>query len=199
MLSILRGLFGQPDVQEAAVRRALAEHSCLHLGCGPNLRAGWANVDMEERAGVIAWDLRQPLPCEPGSIAFIFAEHFIEHVDFNEARRALREWAGLLKPGGVLRLSTPNLAFLIAEYQVGRKEEWSDMGWRPSTPCRMVNEGMREWGHQFLYDAPELELALRESGFSHVVPCRWRESQHAALQGAESRPWHHELIYEATP
>jgi len=181
----------------APVRAALAAHSRLHLGCGGNVMPGWANVDAEGGPGVIAWDLRKPLPAADATFDYVFSEHFIEHVTRDEALRLLRECVRVLKPGGVLRTSTPDLRKLIEEYQAGRLDEWRDMQWLPGTPCKLLNEGMRLWGHQFVYDEPELRLLLAEAGFAAVERVTWRESGHEALRAIECRPLHAEIIVEA--
>jgi hypothetical protein len=62
----------------------------------------------------------------------------------------------------------------------------------------MVNEGMRSWGHTFLYDEPELVSALNEVGFAHVVRVQWQQSSHADMTGLERRSFHGDLILEAT-
>jgi hypothetical protein len=97
-----------------------------------------------------------------------------------------------------MRISTPDLRRFIDEYLDGHTSEFADVGWEPETPCRMVNEGLRLWGHQFVYDAAELEVLLRRCGFSSIVRTGWRESRHEALRGLEARPFHGELIFEAT-
>lgn len=187
-----------PPDAAAPVRAALAGHTRLHLGCGRNVIAGWANVDAEGGEGVIAWDLRRPLPAADASFDYVFSEHFIEHVTRDEALRLLRECMRVLKPGGVLRTTTPDLRKLVAEYLAGRLDEWRNVEWLPATPCRLLNEGMRSWGHQFVYDEPELRLLLAEAGFADVERVAWRESGRPALRALECRPFHDEIIVEAS-
>jgi predicted SAM-dependent methyltransferase len=160
---------------------------------------GWVNIDVDERdnVNVYAWDLRCGLPFVNESIEAIFAEHFIEHVTLEEAQTLAQECKRVLEPGGVLRLSTPDLAFLVDEYQAKRIDEWTDMRWEPNTPCQMLNEAMRLWGHLFVYDRAEISDLLRRAGFQVVYDVAWRESAHPILQGVESRPYHHEIIVEA--
>jgi predicted SAM-dependent methyltransferase len=62
----------------------------------------------------------------------------------------------------------------------------------------MLNEGLREWGHQFVYDACELGRLLEEAGFREVTQVAWRESTTPALRNLECRPFHGEIICEAT-
>lgn len=160
--------------------------------------AGWANVDLEGVAPVIEWDLTRPLPVAAGGFDCIYSEHFIEHIRLDEARALVAECHRLLKPDGTLRLSTPSLQKLVDEYGASRLDEWQDMGWTPASPCQLLNEGLRLWGHQFVYDLPELRRLLTDAGFRVVEQASWRESRHPALAGLESRPYHQELIVEAT-
>jgi ribosomal protein L11 methylase PrmA len=76
------------------------------------------------------------------------------------------------------------------------KDEWGEL-WQPDTLCLMMNEGMRSWGHQFVYDAEELVRILVEAGFNSISFQDYRKSQDKVLCGLESRPFHNELIIEA--
>lgn len=169
----------------------------LHLGCGSNLLPGWLNVDLNDLDGVFRHDLTRPLPFPTGAVEFVYSEHFIEHITRDQALSLLKECGRVLKPGGILRLSTPNLKKLVDEYLARRISEWEDVDWRPATPCRLVNEGLRLWGHQFVYDDDELTLLLHEAGFRHVDAVAWGESRHPELRGLECRPFHGEIIVEA--
>jgi predicted SAM-dependent methyltransferase len=169
----------------------------LHLGSGRYIFDGWTNVDIDPGIGGICWDLERVLPLPTGSIQFIFTEHFIEHISREQCLALLTECRRVLKRDGVLRASTPNLHFLIQQYDEDRLSEWHDVGWRPATACAMVNEGLHNWGHRFLYDESELALLLREAGFTRVDAVKWRESSYEALRDLERRPFHNELIFEA--
>jgi predicted SAM-dependent methyltransferase len=178
-------------------RRQLRHYDRLHLACGKHILPGWANIDQIKAPDVIQHDLTRPLPVPQGSISLIFAEHFIEHIRRDQAVHLVRECYRMLKPGGVLRVSTPDLKKLISEYLAQRTDEWRDVNWLPNSPCQMVNEGMRLWGHQFVYDEKELASVLREGGFTQLRTARWRESEHPELNGLECRPFHDEIIMEA--
>jgi predicted SAM-dependent methyltransferase len=169
----------------------------LHLGCGSNHFDGWANIDFFGPQGTIKWNLTKPLPAKSASIRFIYAEHFIEHLTRREGAALLRNCFELLTRGGVIRISTPNLEFLVQQYRLGRTVEWRDVGWSPMSPAQMLNESFREWGHQFVYDANELLCALREAGFENPSIVGWRESRYLELRGRERRPCHGDLIVEA--
>jgi predicted SAM-dependent methyltransferase len=166
----------------------------LHLGSGSRICEGWTNVDLNPGPGGFLWDLTGSLPVASGSIRYIFTEHFIEHITRTQALALMTECRRVLEDDGVLRVSTPDLRFLVEQYGEARIVEWCDVGWSPPTPCAMVNEALRLWGHKFIYDKPELILLLRDAGFTRIEAAAWHQSRHAALRCLEGRPFHNELI-----
>lgn len=182
--------------QTSQQRQAIAAYTRLHLACGTNIMNGWANIDLSGNKEVIYWDLTRPLPVDSGSMELVYCEHFIEHISREQARNLLAECHRVLKPGGVLRVSTPSLRKLIEEYLSGELSEWSDVGWKPATPCQMMNEGFRLWGHQFIYDADELKRIFEEAGWHNLTQVEWGKSAHQGLNALECRPFHGEIIME---
>ena len=92
----------------------------LHIGCGPNRKEGWLNTDVlplrlpwrQGYDGEKAWDfpldITQPLPFPDNSLDIIFGEEVIEHIEYFQAVRFFAEARRVLKPGGVLKLTTPS-------------------------------------------------------------------------------------------
>jgi predicted SAM-dependent methyltransferase len=171
----------------------------LHLGCGSIIKPGWINIDIERGPGIDkVHDLTKPLDfIASGAVDYIYSEHFIEHLERHQGEGLLRDCRRMLKPAGVVRISCPNLYTLVNDYMNQKIDRWAE-GWMPETPCRMINEGMRLWGHKFLYDLPELDSLLRGLGFAHVTPCQYGQSSHDALKGLETRPNCDEIFIEAT-
>lgn len=169
----------------------------LHLGCGSVYLDGWVNIDLDSDVADIQHDLRNPLPFDDGSVDYIFAEHFIEHLTQAEAKVLLAECHRVLKDNGTIRLTTPSLYVLLTNYLKGDLNEWQEY-WMPPTKAHMVNEGMRSWGHCFVYDADELVRFLNECNFNKLKFEGWRESDIEAFVGIENRNFHKELIIEAT-
>lgn len=167
----------------------------LHLGCGDRILEGWVNIDIDSPAADHQMDLRDPLPYGDDSVQFIYNEHFIEHVTRPEALAFLKECKRVLRPDGVLRLSTPDLRYAAISYLSENIYEWGDL-FQPGTAARMLNEALRSWGHQFVYDRPELCLLLNEAGFSAPSFKEWGKSDYPELQNRETRPFHRELIVE---
>ena len=85
----------------------------LHIG-GREPRAGWEifNVIAEPQVDHVgnAIDLSR---FADHTFCELYASHVLEHFDYNgELLAALKEWRRVLTPGGVLRLSVPDLDIL---------------------------------------------------------------------------------------
>lgn len=186
-------------------RRAAAEpggapRARLHIGCGQQSLPGWINIDNQGLPGVDqVLDVRRGLPFR--GVAAIYAEHFLEHLSLDEGLAFLRECRRVLLPDGVLRLSTPNLDWVLTTHY----------RWRDVTPedrredCMRLNRAFHGWGHQFLYNAPMLESAIRAAGFARVAAHAYGRSDTPGLEGLERHEtWDdspdlpHVLIVEAS-
>ena len=163
----------------------------LHLGCGPNRLDGWVNVDIDP-----AWkpdvihDLSTGLPAESDSVDLIYSEHFLEHIPLAAGQRLLAHCHRALRPGGRVRIAMPDLAAVVEAY----RGDWRDQDWLKDpayasidTACHMLNYGLREWGHQYVYDAEDLRLRLEQAGFTGITQCQWNDSSHPDLRGLETR------------
>jgi hypothetical protein len=63
----------------------------LNIGCGPNRKQGWINIDLSSEAD-LSLDMRERIPFDDGSAMIIYSEHFFEHLDYpNDAKHFLRE------------------------------------------------------------------------------------------------------------
>lgn len=169
----------------------------LHLACGTAYLQGWCNIDLDAHAADLHCDLRNPLPFLSNSVDYIFCEHFFEHIDKADGVRFLHECKRVLKPKGRLRISTPNLHYMVQMYLENKIDAWANVQWLPATRCDMINEGMRSWGHIYLYDQEELALAFAAAGFDTLQWQSWHQSTDVNLQNLEYRPFHQELIAEA--
>ena len=193
----LRNAFSElrVEVGQLSTARKIQAFDKLQLGAGPNPLPGWGNVDLIGEN--LRWDLTRPLPLKSRSIKFVYSEHFIEHVTRDQAVMILTNCRKAMVSGGVIRLSTPDLKKLVSDYLEGHLIRMEHGEWYPKTLCGMVNEGVRDWGHQFIYDEPELRAVLEESGFTQIERVRWGESRHPELSGLETRPDFADLIVEA--
>lgn len=153
----------------------------VHVGSGPVLLEGWINVDKRRYRGVDrVRDVTKGLPFK--DLEFIFAEHFIEHLRYEDAMKFLRECRRALRDDGVLRLSTPNIDWVwLTQYHLG---QWASDA-EAVRDCFWLNKAFHGWGHQFLYNDQTLRACLYDAGFANVERCAYGESRHEALRGLE--------------
>lgn len=149
----------------------------LHLGCGGRRVSGWLNVDVA--ASDFDVDLTSRLPWRAGSFDAIVSQHFIEHLElFSELLPLFQELRRVLRPGGEIWLSCPDMEKVCRSYLDGRVTELvNDRGGRGdlshsaegAPPPQIVNDLFHQWGeHKNLFDYELLEWALANSGFTEI-------------------------------
>jgi predicted SAM-dependent methyltransferase len=153
----------------------------LHLGSGQSPLPGWINIDLQPLPGVDrVLDVRRGLPFE--NVAAIYGEHFLEHLELEEGLACLVECRRVLAADGILRVSTPNLDWVLAShYRYGR---WTAED-EAVSDCFRMNRAFHGWGHRFLYNRQTLAAAFRAAGFSTITMHRYGESDVPELAGLE--------------
>jgi len=90
----------------------------MHWGCGTKGKAGWINVDILKGPGVdVACDIFDGLPLGDESLNYIVGIHALNEIPYPDVVLALKELHRVLKIGGVLRLSVPDLEKNIHAFQ----------------------------------------------------------------------------------
>jgi predicted SAM-dependent methyltransferase len=166
----------------------------LHLGAADKILAGWLNSDLEPGLSkCIFLDATRTFPFPDASFDYVFCEHFVEHIDPQDAATCFREVFRCLKPGGVFRIATPNLQKYANLFQDTLNPEQEEFLGRFGSffkldhvsPCVALNHIFYNWGHRFLYTQDELFAALTRAGFAQVISVSVGESQYPALRGIE--------------
>ncbi len=150
----------------------------LNLGCWPYLMEGWLNTDLYGNKDLTPLDMTQRFPINDSTFDYVFSEHTIEHFTLKEGLNILKECYRILKPGGKIRLATPDLKFLIDLYGSKKSElqkeyvNWATDEFLRSSNFKgdvyVINNFVRSWGHQFIYDYKSLKNSLLTSGFIKI-------------------------------
>lgn len=186
MLGTRRKLNGRPssDLFAADGRKLV-----LHVGCGPpgedNLherfrRPEWRelrlDIDPEMTPDLVGdiVDMEDVVPSE--SVDAVWSSHNIEHVFAHEVPRVFGEFLRVLRPGGFLLVTTPDLQRAAERIASGRLEDplyEAEAG--PITPLDMVyghgqeiSRGFHFMAHRTGYTTGTLERKLRDAGFADV-------------------------------
>jgi predicted SAM-dependent methyltransferase len=177
--------------------RSSRDFAGLQIGAGPHQLSGWLKTDLAPTNLMTAYlDAAKRFPVADETFDCVVAEHIIEHISYDEALRMLRECHRVLKKGGVVRISTPDIELthrlmhrpLAPELQ--HYVSWSNGAFgHPDdidSAIHVVNRLQHEWGHQFLYDADTLTGAFRRAGFADTTRCKPGMSDHSALVNVDS-------------
>jgi predicted SAM-dependent methyltransferase len=182
-----------PFTRELVARLGLSGINC---GCGRGLEPGWLNTDLvriQERDGreseldrlarvdeqlyFLRHDATEPYPLEDECFDWAYSEHFFEHLKLEEGIAWLAEMRRVLRPGGLVRITTPNLTLFVQAYldpehpfneqnrELLLKTAWFKERGVPDRPAWMLNNIFLGWGHRWIYDFDELKHALVTAGF----------------------------------
>ncbi len=168
----------------------------LQIGAGPSFTDGWLVTDIEPprlKVGYLDATKRYPFPS--ASFDYIHTEHMIEHVPYQGGAAMLKECRRILKPGGLIRVATPDVKVLLDLYykrddaMATRYVKWITDRRLPDVPgynpLFVINNAVRAWGHQFFYDAALLTDTLTRAGFVDVRQYRPGVSDDPMLKGIE--------------
>lgn len=176
----------------------------LQLGAGQNLLPGWFNTDYFPRANIFFVDVTKTFPIPSDSFNFVFTEHHIEHISYKDAVLMLKESFRVLKPGGVIKITTPDLKKSLASYFNDDlyHEEFKNhskniiySGFHNAIhyvpvddyfKAHEINDMFYNYEHKFIYDYESLKRVLENAGFLNVKDCSLENSKHDELLGIET-------------
>lgn len=169
----------------------------LHIGCGGNILGDWLNSDfLPHPYRILHLDATKTLPFPSETFDYIFSEHTIEHISYVDGLFMLTECHRVLKNNGKIRISTPNIQFLIDLYTEDKSElqneyiKWSTDNYIKAAPYYyetfVLNTFVREWGHLFIYDERILRSSMEKAGFTKIHRCELRESEEELLRNLEN-------------
>jgi len=160
----------------------------LHVGCGNILLRGWLNITFEPREeyGIIRkkgealwlnYNLLKKWPFVDRSIQFVAGSHCIEHLDLNGGIFFFKEAYRVMREGGVLRISCPDLRTYAENYIKNNREFFDDPFIREActfknalTPGEIFAAKAYDSGgaHKWFYDFDSLKHLMELAGFRRI-------------------------------
>jgi predicted SAM-dependent methyltransferase len=195
------------------VRKYLAgtDEPALHIGCGGEIQPGWLNVDRYNAAADTYLDARNRFPFKDDSFTLIFTEHMLEHLQIDKVQQFLGEVLRVLKPGGVCRITCPDLHLFASNYLVHnddffekvmqgiehKRSKRPDLAWVVRTHGAVFMTGVvKEFhGHRWMYDYATLEACLREVGFEKIAQRSFQVSGNTRLANMDNPDREFETLY----
>jgi predicted SAM-dependent methyltransferase len=185
-------------IRGSQIKVYLRSHRIRKLQIGTSFTPldGWLNTDLIlEIPGVVYLDATRRFPFDDNTFDYIASEHMIEHIDYAGGLAMLHESFRVLKPGGKIRIATPDLRViteLCSSEKTDIQDEYIDTITNTLFPevveCKdvfVVNNAFRFWGHQFLYDPETLKVALARCGFEDFIDCKPGSSDDPHLHDIE--------------
>ena len=144
----------------------------LHLGCGDRYLPGFIRIDIRKLPDVDYVASADNLEMfKNNSVNLVYACHLLEHFKRNQIDKVLKEWRRVLKPGGILRLATPDFEQLVKVY-------------RRTKDLKLIlgplvgRQDYPENTHYIVFDFPALSQALKKAGFKRIRRYDWRKTTH---------------------
>lgn len=135
----------------------------LHIGCGKRELPGYVHIDGADFPHIEYHDVMK-LPYEDNSVAEIYSAHLINYFDRLEIQQVLDEWYRVLKPGGTLRIATPDFQKIAGLYLQGL-----DLFNFTGLLFGRMKLGDGYIYHKQAYDFEDLKFMLGLSKFKDVV------------------------------
>jgi predicted SAM-dependent methyltransferase len=180
------------------IQEYLGTHAApkLQIGAGPHSLPGWLNSDIVPEKGQVYLDAIRPFPLPSASFQCVFAEQLIEHLSYEGASVMFRESHRILRPGGRIRIVTPDLSTLVAMFKkpmdpaarhfMDAQIAWTGLNTNPTAECFILNQFFSSWGHRFLYDPETLATALKAAGFRDIRQLAPRVTEDPDFEGVDS-------------
>lgn len=166
----------------------------LEIG-GLSPRPGWivTNVNAVTRNFL---DATKRWPVEDASVSHVYADNVVEHLPLEATRSMLVEAHRCMRPGGIIRLITPDVRAHVDMYLAGSSaldeaaaRHYRDLGLKVEHPIDVLRIPIGEFGHHegYVFDFETLRAELERAGFSSVIRTDAGSSSHPEFAGLDQR------------
>ncbi len=127
-------------------------------------------------------DLSRGIPLKNDIADYVFSSHFLEHLYREDALRLLKECYRVLKKGGLIRISVPDLEFAVSLYSSGQKKRMLEKYF-------FVEDNRSHYArHKYMYDFELLSIILVDIGFQNIQKQGFQSGEMPDLAALDNRP-----------
>jgi ubiquinone/menaquinone biosynthesis C-methylase UbiE len=126
-------------------------------------------------------NVTKKFPFADNTFEYVYSSHMLEHLFPQQADTCLREIYRVLKKGGILRISLPDLDRIVHAYNPQQPEEFLEDMYE-------TKQKHTKNQHHWHYNVISLTHKLESIGFSEIYRCQFRQSRCSDIQQVESRP-----------
>jgi predicted SAM-dependent methyltransferase len=147
----------------------------LNLGCGPNSKPEWINIDLFDSRADLQLDLREKWPFPDACISHIYSEHVFEHFEHREeVVHFLSESRRVLRPGGRFEVGVPDTEWPLRAYGNPSDPYWLfcktvHPEWCQTQMDHINYHFRQDTQHKYAWDHETLARKLRQFGFTDIV------------------------------
>lgn len=147
----------------------------LHLGCGKRFIPGFKHIDVVDFPHIdVVSSVDRLSMIADNSCDLVYSCHVLEHFHQKVIVDVLKEWLRVLKPGGILRISVPDMRNLFKVY-----DETDDLSLILGP---IFGKGDYLYNiHYTGFDFKTLKDALELAGAERIRRYDWRETEHACV------------------
>ena len=155
----------------------------LNLGCGRDIRKGFVNIDIRPLPGAIVGNVQRP-DYPRGAVDYILAKDVLEHLGIKGSLEALRNWADILKPGGILRIQTPSVERVFKKYY--SRALTGEIPWERLSYIIYGGQDYSANYHSVLYSFEWLKRELSAAGMIRIRKYRRDRNQNMFVESTKT-------------
>jgi SAM-dependent methyltransferase len=121
-------------------------------------------------------------PYADNSFAATFSSHMLEHLPPEQGRVCISECYRVLQPGGICRITIPDLDKIVASYSPYSADAWLHLFYFNGDEARFKNR------HHWYYNSESLISLLQTVGFSEAYRCEHRRGRCPDVELLDNRP-----------
>lgn len=161
----------------------------LNVGCYTVMfHHGWFNIDILDLSEFasrhyyqfVQHDVTKGIPFNSGDVDIIYASHFLEHLEYNNGLKFLKECYRSMRKDGIIRIAVPDTRRIAKEY-LDKSISTFDSISLENKKLDSSSDSIRLWniltgGHKIAYDEDSLINILTKAGFKKIVRREFRDS-----------------------